>query len=311
MIVALAGGVGGAKLADGLAQIAPEDLTVIVNTADDFEHYGLHISPDLDTVVYTLAGIANPETGWGLKDESWNMLDQLGRSGGAVWFKLGDRDIATHLVRTQRLRRGDRLTDVMRDLRARLGVRAEILPMTDARVGTIVRTAAGQLPFQEYFVGRRCEPVVTGFHFEGIERATVPAEIRAVLAGTRPSAVLIGPSNPYVSIDPILAVPGMRDLLKAAGVPIVALSPIIGGTAVKGPAAKMMRELGRTVSSVEIARHYSSLISGLVIDRGDAAEIPAIEALGVKVFAADTLMRDAADRRRVAQECLAFAQLLG
>ena len=308
MIVALAGGVGGAKLAHGLMQILGGDLAVVVNTGDDFEHLGLHISPDLDTVMYTLAGIANPDTGWGVADETWNFLDQLQRLGGPGWFRLGDRDLATHVVRSERLRRGERLTAVTIDLCRRLGIAARILPMCDEPVRTIVRTDEGALAFQEYFVARRCEVAVRGFGFEGAEQARPTAEARAALTGA--DAVILCPSNPFVSIGPILAVPGLRVLLADGRVPIVAVSPIIGGAAVKGPAAKMMRELGQEVSAAAIAEHYRGLIDGMVIDERDSGLAGRIEALGMAVKVVPTLMRTTEDRRRLAQGCLDFAATL-
>ena len=311
MIVALAGGVGGAKLADGLAALLGRDLAVVVNTADDFDHMGLRVSPDVDTVMYTLAGIANPETGWGIAGESWNFLDQAARLGGPAWFRLGDRDLATHVLRTERLRRGERPTVIAADMCRALGIEAAILPMSDAPVRTIVQTAGGPLAFQDYFVGRHCEVAVTGFVFEGAERATPSGEVCGVLASQALAAIIVCPSNPFVSVDPILAVPGMRDLLRARRVPVVAVSPIIGGAAVKGPAAKMMGELGLEVSTRSIAAHYRGLAHGLVIDMADAALAPAIEGMGMAVRIVPTLMRSVADRRALAQACLDFAAALG
>ncbi|HYM33117.1 MAG TPA: 2-phospho-L-lactate transferase [Candidatus Cybelea sp.] len=310
MIVALAGGVGGAKLADGLAHVLGRDLAVVVNTADDFEHIGLHVSPDIDTVMYTLGGVANAETGWGVAGESWNFLDQLSRLDGPTWFRLGDRDLATHVLRNERLKRGERLTAITGELCRRLGISARVLPMSDDPVRTVVHTAEGPLAFQEYFVGRRCEVPVTGFTFAGIENAQVTKDVQAALSGGETSAVVICPSNPFVSIDPILHVPGMRALLLARDVPIVAVSPIIGGAAVKGPAAKMMRELGLEASSKSVAAHYRGLIEGLMLDHADAPLSPAIESMGMKVRVTDTLMKSATDRRRLAQECLDFAAAL-
>ena len=310
MIIALAGGVGGAKLADGMAQILGGDLTVIVNTADDFEHLGLSISPDLDTMVYTLAGIANPETGWGIAGESWRFLEQLARLGGPTWFRLGDRDLATHILRTERLKRGETLTAVTASLCERLGIAARILPMSDAPVRTIVETAEGPLPFQEYFVARHCAVAVKSFSFAGIEQARPSAAVVDAL-GTAPlQAIVVCPSNPFVSIDPILALPGMGELLRARGVPVVAVSPIIAGAAVKGPAAKMLRELGLAVSATGVAAHYRGLLQGMVIDTADAGLAADIEAMGIAVKVTPTLMRNATDRRRLAETCLAFAGTL-
>ena len=310
MIVALAGGVGGAKLADGLAAVLGGDLSVVVNTGDDFEHFGLAVSPDLDTVMYTLAGIAAPETGWGISGETWNFLDLATRLGGPAWFRIGDRDLATHVLRSERLRRGERLTLITADLCRRLGIKAHILPMSDEPVRTIVYTPEGALAFQEYFVRLRCEVAVTGFGFDGVERARPTAEVRAALQHPALAAIVICPSNPFVSIDPILAVPELRDLLRARNVPVVAVSPIIGGAAVKGPAAKMMRELGSEVSATAVAAYYRGLAHGVVIDEADAGLAAQIEAMEMAVRIVPTLMRSPADRRDLALACLDFARYL-
>lgn len=308
MIVALAGGVGGAKLADGLAALLGSALTVFVNTADDFEHLGLPISPDIDTVMYTLAGIANPETGWGVAGETWSFLDQVVRLGAPSWFRLGDRDLATHVLRAAALRSGQTLTAVTAELCRRLGIAARLLPMSDDAVRTIVQSVEGDLPFQEYFVERKCEVPVTGFSFAGIERARPTDAVRDALQAKELQAILICPSNPFVSIDPILSLPGFRTLIADAGVPVVAVSPIIAGAAVKGPAGKMMRELGLAVSPLTVASHYRGLVTGFVMDTADAALSSAVAALGMTVHLADILMRDPADRRRLAEQCLAFAR---
>ena len=297
MIVALAGGVGG-------------DLAVVVNTGDDFEHLGLHISPDLDTVMYTLAGIANPVTGWGIADETWNTLDQVARLGGPDWFKLGDKDLATHILRTQRLGRGDRLTDITADLCCSLGIAARVLPMSDDAVRTMVLSGKEQYPFQDYFVRLQCGVPVTSLHFEGAANAVPSAEVIAALTDRSLSAIILCPSNPYLSVDPILAVPGMRHLVGEAGVPVVAVSPIIGGAAVKGPAAKIMAELGVRPSAIGIAEHYRGLIDGLMIDSVDASVARDIETRGIRVRATSILMRDSDDRQRLAEECIAFAKEL-
>ena len=310
MIGALAGGVGGAKLADGLAQCVGADLTVIVNTGDDFEHLGLHISPDLDTVMYTLAGIANPATGWGIAGETWTTLEQIAQLGGPDWFKLGDRDLATHILRTQRLRAGERLTDITASLCRTLGIAARILPMSDDPVRTIVQSGSERYPFQDYFVRLQCRVPVTALYFEGAASARPSREVAAALADKLLTAIILCPSNPYLSVDPILAVPGVRDLILAADVPVVAVSPIIGGGAVKGPAAKIMAELGLTPSVTAIAAHYQGLVTGLMIDTVDAALAAEIEATGMRVRMAPILMRDTEDRRRLAAECIAFAKEL-
>lgn len=306
-VVALAGGVGGAKLAHGLAQIlAPEQLTVIVNTGDDFEHLGLHISPDLDTVMYTLAGLANPETGWGLAGETWNFLNALERLGGETWFRLGDRDLATHVERSRRLWAGETLTAVTDSLRRRLGVGPHILPMTDDDVRTIVETADGRLPFQEYFVQRHCEPMVKGFCFDGLEAAQPTAEVQQALEAAE--VIVCCPSNPFVSIDPILSLPGVRRQI--ARKRMVAVSPIVGGQAIKGPAAKMFAELGMEVTPVSVVRHYGELLRGFVLDTVDAAFAPPVNALGVRALMTDTVMKSDADRARLANETFEFARSL-
>ncbi len=310
MIVALAGGVGGAKLAHGLYRALPPDsLTVIGNTADDFELWGLRISPDLDTVMYTLAGIANPATGWGVRDESWNALDMLARYGYDTWFRLGDRDIATHIARTERLKAGRSLTEATLALTHALGVRAALLPMCDEDVRTEVETPAGRFEFQEYFVRRQHRDPVIGVAFRGIEQARITAPARAAIDGAE--AIIICPSNPVVSIGPILAVDGMRAALQEAPAPIVAISPIVGGRALKGPADRMLAGLGHESSALGVARIYAGLIDGLVIDHADDGDQPAIEALGMRVLVTDAIMRDEADRQRLTEETLRFARGLG
>jgi LPPG:FO 2-phospho-L-lactate transferase len=303
MIVALAGGVGGAKMAFGLSRVLPpEQLTIIVNTADDFEHLGLHVAPDLDTVMYTLAGLANPETGWGLAGETWGFMSAIERLGGPSWFRLGDHDIATHVLRSERLRAGERLTEVTAELCAALGIRCAVLPMSDDPVRTMVETPTGILPFQEYFVHLKCEPAVRGFSFAGA--ATAKPSERALAALAQAEAIVFCPSNPFVSVAPILAVAGLDKAIRTAKAPIVAVSPIIGGAAVKGPAAKMMLELGLDVSVVGIASHYRKLVDGLVLDEADAVLAPAVEATGLRASVMPTLMRNDADRIRLAQATL-------
>jgi len=302
--LALAGGVGGAKLALGLARSLPADrLTVVVNTADDFEHWGLYICPDLDTVTYTLAGIANPETGWGLKDETWNVLAAMAKVGGETWFRLGDKDIAKHLERTRRLKAGEPLSSIMADLAKRLGTDTAIAPMSDQPVRTMVTTEKGELAFQDWFVRLRCEPVVRSVRFAGVEEAR-PHPALIDLAGAR--AVIVCPSNPFVSVAPILALPGVREALARAKVPRVAVTPIVGGQAVKGPAAKMLAELGHDVSALGVARFYKGLIDGFVLDRQDSGLAGQIEALGMRVRIANTLMNDDMDKQRLAKTVLDF-----
>ena len=303
-VVALAGGVGGAKLVDGLAQVLPpERLTVVVNTGDDFEHLGLHISPDLDTVCYTLAGLANRATGWGRADESWHFLETLGLLGGPAWFRLGDRDLALHHERTRRLALGESLTSVTRQLSARMGIKPTVLPMSDDRVRTMVLTATGELPFQTYFVEQACEPVVRGFRFDGGAAARPAPGVLEAIASAQ--AVILCPSNPWVSLDPILGIPGIRPAL--AGKTVVGVSPIIRGQALKGPAAKMARELGIEPSAAAIADHFRGLLTGLVIDTQDAAEEERVQDAGARVQLANTVMKTPADRRRLAEHVLGFA----
>lgn len=300
-MVVLAGGVGGARMADGFARaMPPEDLAVIVNTGDDFEWHGLLVCPDLDTVMYTLAGIANPETGWGIAGDTWAALEMLGRYGGETWFRIGDRDLATHVYRTFLWRQGLRLSEITDRLRRALGVRAALWPMSDEPVRTIVDTEEGPLPFQEYFVRRGCQPRVRGFRWEGLERARLSPEARAALEGA--DLVVIAPSNPYVSIGPILALPGVRELLQERIV--VAVSPIIGGRALKGPAAQMMADLGEAPSALSVARHYRSFLKGFVLDHADAALAPAVAAMGVRPLVTDIVILDPSARVRLAEEIL-------
>ncbi len=308
-VVALAGGVGGAKMAQGLSEVlGTEWLTVVVNTADDFGHLGLHISPDLDTVMYTLAGLQNPETGWGRDDESWSFLEALGRLGGETWFRLGDRDLATHVERTRRLLAGEKLSSITEDFCARLGVAAQVLPMSDNPVRTMVRTDAGLITFQEYFVRQKCVPVVRGFEFEGANVAEFHPAAAAALQAVDLTAVVICPSNPYVSIAPILALAGAREWLRTSPAPVIAVSPIVGGVALKGPAAKMMRELGKKPSAETVAAEYDGLLDGFVLDRVDADEAQAIRARVPRVLLTDTVMRTRADKSGLAAEIMAFAR---
>jgi LPPG:FO 2-phospho-L-lactate transferase len=311
-VLALCGGVGGAKLASGLAAILPpEGLTIAVNTGDDFVHLGLHVSPDIDTVAYTLSGLADRERGWGLAGETWTFMDQLKRLGGEGWFNLGDRDLAMHVERTRRLATGETLSRATAALAAALGLAHPIVPMSDEPVRTVIQTEAGELPFQRYFVGEQCRPVATGVCFEGAAAARPSPGLASTLARSDLAAVIVCPSNPYLSIDPILAVPGVRSRLEALSAPIVAVSPIVGGQALKGPAAKLMRELGVEPSSASVARHYGGLLDGLVVDGADEAEAPALCALGVEALVTATVMASDEDRIRLAGETLAFAAGLG
>ena len=308
MILALAGGVGGAKLADGLARsLGPRELAIAVNTGDDFEHLGLRISPDLDTVMYTLAGIANPATGWGQAGETWAFMQALEKLGGPAWFRLGDRDLATSVERTQRLARGELLSAVTRALCERLGIRHALIPMSDDPVPTRVRTNEGWLDFQHYFVREQCRPALLEVRYEGADRAQPSAALAQALASSDLEGVVICPSNPYLSVAPFFALPGVRGAVGSARA-VVAVSPIVGGEAIKGPAAKIMQELGAEVSALGIARWYAGLVGTLVIDRADAALAPRIEALGMKAVVTDTIMGDAAGRARLAGECISLVR---
>lgn len=308
-ILALCGGVGGAKLILGLDAVLPAgSVAVAVNTADDFEHLGLHVSPDLDTVLYTLAGLSDPLRGWGRADESWNFMSALSSLGGETWFALGDRDLAVHVERTRRLRAGETLSSIVADMASRLKVAVKIAPMTDSPVRTVVHTRDGPLPFQDYFVRHRCAPVVTAVSFTGVAQARPSPAFVDAIADPGLTAIVIAPSNPWLSIDPILAVPGVREALEHVRVPVIAVSPLIHGKAVKGPTAKIMSELGIDVTPGAIAHHYRGLIDGLVIDESDAA---GADRIGVSVAVTRTLMNNLDDRRHLARAALAFAEKLG
>ncbi len=308
LVVALSGGVGGAKLALGLARLLPADeLLVVANTADDFEHLGLSISPDLDTLMYALAGLDNPETGWGRRDETWSFLQALGELGGETWFRLGDRDLATHVERTRRLRAGETLSQVTAALCRNLGVGPRLLPMSDDRVRTRLRTAEGWIDFQDYFVRRQCAPAVRELAFEGAAAARPQPEFLAALRGGQVRAVVICPSNPLISIEPILAIPGVRAGIAACGAPVVAVSPVIGGRAVKGPTAKMLRELGLTPDAATVAARYGDLLDGYVVDHADAGWTAGIR---TRVTPAHTLMVTIKDREALARTVLAAADAL-
>jgi LPPG:FO 2-phospho-L-lactate transferase len=307
-VIALSGGVGGAKLALGLSRILPPDeLLVVCNTGDDFEHLGLSISPDIDTVAYTLAGVANPELGWGRGDETWSFMETLGTLGGETWFRLGDRDLAVHIERTRRLRAGETLSAVTAGVCKRLGVAPRVLPMSDDPVRTRVRTDEGWIDFQEYFVRRRCEPVVHELAFHGAATARMQPDFQAALADRQLKAVVICPSNPFISIEPILAVPGVREALAACPAPVVAVSPLIGGRAIKGPTAKMMAELGMKPSAGGVARRYGELIDAYVCDFADMDQVAGIDA---KVTLGQTMMKTLADREALARTVLGAARVL-
>lgn len=306
MIVALAGGVGGAKLALGLTNVAePENLLIAVNTGDDFEHLGLHISPDIDSVTYALAGIENPATGWGVADETWSFMDMMQRLGGETWFKLGDRDLATHVERTRQLAAGISLSEVTNSLRCALGIRHAVLPVTDDPLRTVVLSDGARITFQHYFVKQRCEPKVDGLDYEGASAAQPLPQLLAALKVPNLDGVILCPSNPFLSIGPMLAMPELSNALRESPRPVLAVSPIIGDSAVKGPAAKIMRELGHQPSCFAVAQYYRGLVNLLMIDRSDADHAPAIRKLGMEPIMTDILMRDLNDRRRLAAECYA------
>jgi LPPG:FO 2-phospho-L-lactate transferase len=304
-VLALSGGIGGAKLALGLYRVLPPGaLTVVANTGDDFEHLGLAISPDIDTLLYTLAGIDNPELGWGRRDETWTFMKALGSLGGETWFNLGDGDLATHVERTRRLAAGESLSQITDDFRRRLGIRARLLPMSDDPMRTRLLTAEGWLDFQDYFVRQRCAPLVREIAFAGAAEARPQPDFFAALADDNLRAVLICPSNPFISIDPILCMPGVRAALRACAAPVIAVSPIIGGKAVKGPTAKMMAELGLPVDAAAVARHYGDILDHYVADEADAGEVAD---LGVPVTFTRTLMLSLEDRETLARAVLEAA----
>ena len=304
-VVALSGGIGGAKLALGLYRVLPpRGLTVICNPGDDFDHLGLRICPDTDTVLYTLAGIANPATGWGRAGETWTFMRALARLGGETWFQLGDGDLALHVERTRRLADGESLSDITADVAHRLGVHARVVPASDASLRTVVRTPTGRLPFQHYFVRDRCEPAVTGFDFEGAGNARPCDAALDALSDHSLRCVVVCPSNPFISIDPILAVPGMKEAIRATSGPVIGVSPIVGGGAVKGPTAKMMRELGLEVSNRSIERHYGDIVDAWIIDSADARDVTGLER---PVHVTSTLMRTDTDKDGLARVVLELA----
>jgi LPPG:FO 2-phospho-L-lactate transferase len=301
-VVALSGGVGGAKLALGLYRVLPPDtLTIVANPGDDFEHLGLTVCPDLDTLLYTLSGEANPDLGWGRREETWTFMAALEKLGGDSWFRLGDGDLATHIERTRRLAAGERLSAIMDDFRRRLGIAARLLPASDDGVRTRLQTDRGRLDFQDYFVRLRCEPAVRRLEFAGAETARANPDVLAALAAPGLRAVIICPSNPFISIDPILAIPGVRQALRECPAPIVAVSPIIGGKAVKGPTAKMMAELELPVDAAAVARHYRDFLDVYVADQTDR---DAVAGLDLRVVLAPTLMVTLEDREALARKVL-------
>jgi LPPG:FO 2-phospho-L-lactate transferase len=308
VILALAGGVGGAKLAQGLASVLPPSrLTNVVNTGDDFVHLGLSVCPDLDTVSYWLAGLNDRERGWGLAGETWHFMDSLKRLGGPEWFNLGDADLALHVLRTDMLRRGASLSEVTRTICARLGIAHLVAPMTDQTVQTRIHTANAELAFQDYFVRLRCEPEVKRVSFSGIEAAAPSPAFAAAMRNAVLQAVIICPSNPFLSVDPILAVPGVRKWLETTSVPVIAVSPIVGGQAIKGPAAKILHELGHESSVVSVADHYRDIIDGIVIDTVDQPALPALLDQQLEVLVTSTVMKNAQDQADLAGAVLKFA----
>ena len=298
--IAFSGGVGGAKLTLGLSKILPpECLSIVANTGDDFEHLGLNICPDIDTLLYTLSDLNNKTLGWGRADESWQFMAALKELGGESWFQLGDKDLALHTLRTQLLKEGQSLTAVTRQLGQRLGINHDVIPMSDDPVRTIVKTSTGELPFQHYFVREQCQPTVSGFHFDGIESAQASQPFLDALQQPQLAAVIICPSNPFVSIDPILSLPGIREKMQTTNV--IAVSPIIGGKAIKGPAAKMMHELNMPCTATAVCQHYGQFINGFVLDTIDADQAPAIESLGIKTLVTNTVMTSLDDRIQLAK----------
>ena len=306
-VVVLTGGVGGAKLVLGVTRTMPAaDITAIVNTGDDFRHFGLWVSPDIDTLLYTLSGKASRAQGWGREDESWSFMAALRSLGGEDWFALGDGDLALHVLRSQALEAGRSLSEITRDFARSWGIDTDIRPMSDDPVQTVLTTVEGELPFQRYFVERRCEPRVEAIRFEGAEGALPAPGIVEAIGNPSNRAILIAPSNPYLSVDPILAVPGIRDALTTASAPVVAVTPIVGGAALKGPTAKLMNELGIEVGPAAIAAHYDGLIDALLIDEQDRdGAVPIPHAF------ADTIMTTLDDRIRVATAALDLAATCG
>jgi LPPG:FO 2-phospho-L-lactate transferase len=309
-VLALSGGVGGAKLASGLASVlAPEDLTIAVNTGDDFEHLGLTICPDIDSVTYAMAGLNDTIRGWGVTGETWQAMAMLRDLGEADWFNLGDRDLGMHLARSWRLRAGETLSQVTRGLTAQLGIVHAIVPMSDMPVRTQIVTDQGTLDFQHYFVREQCRPVARAIRFEGASEARPSPDFAAALARPDLGAVIVCPSNPYLSVDPILAIPGVRTSLEHRGVPIVVVSPLVGGKALKGPLGKLLGELGAEGGNLAIANHYKGLATHLIIDEADASDAQGLRASGLSVTITGTVMCDADDRERLAREALSAARI--
>lgn len=309
--LALCGGIGGAKLALGLSHLLKNRLTVAVNTGDDFQHFGLHISPDIDTVIYTLAGENNKELGWGLENESWNFHHAMKKLGQESWFQLGDRDLATHITRTQFLTAGKTLTEATHFLSNKFCIPSKIIPMSDNPVRTMIGLKGGDfIPFQHYFVREKCQPEVDQFRFEGAELASPSPDLASMLNNPQLKGIIICPSNPFVSIDPILSIPGLREKIKAHPAPTIVVTPIIGGQSIKGPTTKMMKELGMEQSALTIAQNYAHLVDGFVLDKQDVDLKYDIEKLGLQVTLAHSLMQSLDDRLNLARSCLDFSHRL-
>jgi len=310
-VLALSGGVGGAKLCLGLSDCLPaERLHIACNTGDDFQHLGLTICPDIDTVLYTLSGRNDTARGWGLAGETWEVLQGLQALEADTWFRLGDRDLATHLWRAGELARGRSLSAVTTELARRLGVRAQVYPMSDDPVHTRVRTGTGLLDFQHYFVRERCVPVVTGFEFDGADKARLNPDIERWLDNPDLAGIILCPSNPFVSIDPVLSLPDLRDRLRESAAPVIAVSPVIAGSAIKGPTVKMMQELSVPNTATWVADHYRDFLNGFILDEEDLALKPEIEALGLMTRVTNTVMVTLEDRVSLARSCLDFLQTL-
>lgn len=309
--LALTGGIGGAKLALGLSNILGEDeLAFVVNTGDDFEHLGLHISPDIDTLVYTLAGENNPDTGWGRRDETWQFMSALDALGGETWFKLGDKDLAMNVERSVRLMQGASLGQVTADLAQSLGVRHKVLPMSNDPVRTQVHTEKGNMDFQQYFVREACEPLVKGFKYQGAATARINPEFLDLLEATQLAGIVLCPSNPFISIDPILSLQGLRKLLQGSRAPVIAVSPVVDGNSLKGPLAKMMHELSVPTTASSIATHYRDILDGLILDLTDESLVSEIESMGIATLVTNTVMKSLEDRVKLAQNCLEFTTSL-
>jgi LPPG:FO 2-phospho-L-lactate transferase len=309
-VLALCGGIGGAKLALGLSRVlAPEQLTIAVNTGDDFEHFGLLVCPDLDTVTYTLAEVCNPETGWGRRDETWRCLETLEQLGAETWFRLGDRDLAVHMTRRALLDQGRTLSEVTTLITGRLGIAHDIFPMSDAAVRTMIDTDQGEISFQQYFVREQCQPAVRGIRFDGAGDAPVSRSFEIALEDPALAVILICPSNPFVSVAPILVLPGIEERLRRHEAPVIAVSPIIAGKAIKGPTAKIMNELGLEMSALGVYQHYGDLLDGFVLDEQDRELIDEFPETS-RLHCCNTVMESMDDRIALARECLRFAASL-